>query len=202
MTKISDQTVTGPQLGEILNITARRVRQLAEEGIFERVGRGRYSLVASIQAYIATIEARADGEDLRAERIALLRAQTRRVQLDNARKETTDRDVDEQEAAVSTFARHLLLRLRPLGDWLFQELQDRGHTDAREVAGTAVNWIIGDRAEIEAEVLTALAEARRRGVMISSNDDLLKMIGRNSRSKKLSATSCKASDCRNRCRRG
>ena len=33
MTKISDQTVTGPQLGEILNITARRVRQVYGERI-------------------------------------------------------------------------------------------------------------------------------------------------------------------------
>ena len=166
MTKISDQTVTGPQLGEILNITARRVRQLAEEDVFERVARGRYSLPKSVQAYIAALDARGDSGELRKERVALMQAQRQRIELHNRRQEGAARDVDGQEAAVSVFATHLLLRLRPLGDWLFQELQGRGHSDAREVAGIALNWIIGARAEIETEVKAALAEARRRGVLI------------------------------------
>lgn len=51
--KITPNTeVSISELAAILNITARRVRQLTEDGILERSGRGRYKLCASVQKYV------------------------------------------------------------------------------------------------------------------------------------------------------
>ncbi|QEH67276.1 hypothetical protein [Cellulosilyticum sp. WCF-2] len=49
---IEGLTVSATVLGELLSVTDRRVRQLAEEGIFRRVSKGRYLLPDSIKTYI------------------------------------------------------------------------------------------------------------------------------------------------------
>lgn len=49
---IEGLTVSATVLGELLSVTDRRVRQLAEEGIFKRVSKGRYLLPDSIKTYI------------------------------------------------------------------------------------------------------------------------------------------------------
>lgn len=48
----ADTTVTTTELACILGITGRRVRQLAEDGQLEKVGRGRFVLADSLQRYI------------------------------------------------------------------------------------------------------------------------------------------------------
>lgn len=52
MTSGKTGDVGAGELAAILGITDRRVRQLVDEGIFFRTGRGRYPLAESVQAYV------------------------------------------------------------------------------------------------------------------------------------------------------
>ena len=68
--KIDDKTeVKVTELASILGLTARRVQQLGQDGIFSTIRRGRYLLGDSVQKYISFITKRASTEDeLQAER--------------------------------------------------------------------------------------------------------------------------------------
>lgn len=85
-------TCSATELGRLLGISARTVRELAERGIIPRGERGRYPL-ASVAAYCrhlreqAAGRADADGTDLVAERAKLAAAQRRRVELQIAAEE-------------------------------------------------------------------------------------------------------------------
>ena len=48
-----DEIVTTNRLAFVLGITARRVQQLAGEGVFNKVSRGKFHLSESIQKYIS-----------------------------------------------------------------------------------------------------------------------------------------------------
>lgn len=49
------------QLAELLELTPRRVQQLAAEGIFPKIERGRYPLVECVRAYVKYWQERAEG---------------------------------------------------------------------------------------------------------------------------------------------
>ncbi len=53
---ISVVTVTASVLGDIIGVTDRRVRGLAEEGILVRAAKGRYKLMESLKNYILTLK--------------------------------------------------------------------------------------------------------------------------------------------------
>lgn len=53
---ISKITVSSTTLAKILNLSTRRVRQLADEGLFKKVKRGQYNLVDNINSYIAYLK--------------------------------------------------------------------------------------------------------------------------------------------------
>jgi phage terminase Nu1 subunit (DNA packaging protein) len=59
--------VKGPFLAEFLNLTARRVQQLAEEGVFLKAERGVYDFEACVRAYVRylqqTLGAKSNEED-------------------------------------------------------------------------------------------------------------------------------------------
>lgn len=64
VTNISAVTVNASVLGELLGVTDRRIRQLAEEGILIRAAKGRYKLAESIKNYILTLRiANQDSEE-------------------------------------------------------------------------------------------------------------------------------------------
>lgn len=65
LTDISAVTVNATELGKIIGVTERRVRQLAEEGILIRAAKGRYVLTDSLKAYILKlkISMESKGED-------------------------------------------------------------------------------------------------------------------------------------------
>lgn len=57
--KITPKTEVSPtELACVLGITARRIRQLAEDGLFEKSGAGKYNLSESVKAYIESIKTR------------------------------------------------------------------------------------------------------------------------------------------------
>jgi phage terminase Nu1 subunit (DNA packaging protein) len=55
-TDISSVTVSAQVLGQIIGVTDRRIRQLAEENILVRISKGRYNLHESIKNYILTLK--------------------------------------------------------------------------------------------------------------------------------------------------
>ncbi|OYR09199.1 hypothetical protein CEV33_2928 [Brucella grignonensis] len=56
-------TLSGEELATILNLTDRRIRQLAAEGVIERaVEHGRYLLHPSVSRYVTALESRRDPE--------------------------------------------------------------------------------------------------------------------------------------------
>lgn len=171
-------TVTATEMGDVLGLTDRRVRQLAEEGVFDRVERGKYPLAASVQAYIAAQE-RDESDELRQERIALMKAQRRRIELDNAAREATVGEFDFQDSVISVLASYWTMTTRRISTALHEELNRRGlSAQAVEIAGTVHQWIIGARMEIEDELKRASAEGRKRGLGLSSFDTLQELITR------------------------
>ncbi len=82
--KIENFTLNASDLGKLLNVSARRVRQLAEEEVFPRRGRGQYPVVECVQAYLATLETTSEPGEIRKERVRLLQAQTERLERENA----------------------------------------------------------------------------------------------------------------------
>lgn len=64
VTNISAVTVNATVLSELLGVSDRRVRQLAEEGILIRAAKGRYKLAESMKNYILTLRiANQDSEE-------------------------------------------------------------------------------------------------------------------------------------------
>ena len=49
-------------IARLLNITERRVQQLAKEGVIPRSGRGRYPLAGAIRGYVTFLQDTGDGE--------------------------------------------------------------------------------------------------------------------------------------------
>lgn len=76
---------TTKEMSEILGLSDRRIRQLAEEGSLVRVGHGKFDLPASIQTYIESIKERSKSSeelDLNKERTLLTRANRQKVELE------------------------------------------------------------------------------------------------------------------------
>jgi len=83
-------TVSADDLGRLLGISARRVRELAALGIVPKTGRGRYEQAASVLAYCEHLRAQAAGRagdaqaGLAVERARLAREQADNVAMKNA----------------------------------------------------------------------------------------------------------------------
>ena len=67
--KVADKNVATTELAAVLGISARRVQQLAQDGILDTVERGKFELGAAVQAYIRFLGRDAMTEE---EQIALL----------------------------------------------------------------------------------------------------------------------------------
>ncbi len=176
---INEFTLNAADLGKVLNVTARRVRQLAEDEVFPRRGRGQFPLIECTQAYLALVEAPAEGDELRAERVRLIQAQARRIEIENAAKEGTAETLDWQDTQIDLLCHYWSLRAQPVSSWLHAELQ--GHVDgdvARAVCGQVANWLIGLRKEIERDLKNAAAKMRKTGTLARDFYDLERLTGR------------------------
>ncbi len=61
ITNIDNITVSASVLADIIGVSDRRVRQMAEAGIIVRAAKGRYKLVDSLKTYLLTIKLAAEG---------------------------------------------------------------------------------------------------------------------------------------------
>ena len=61
--KVADKNVATTELAAVLGISARRVQQLAQDGILDTVERGKFELGAAVQAYIRFLGRDAMTED-------------------------------------------------------------------------------------------------------------------------------------------
>lgn len=59
---INTLTVSGSMMAKVLNVTDRRIRQYAEEGLIDKAARGKYAFISSVQKYIAFIKTNKDIE--------------------------------------------------------------------------------------------------------------------------------------------
>ncbi|TGS89475.1 hypothetical protein EN817_03805 [Mesorhizobium sp. M3A.F.Ca.ET.174.01.1.1] len=172
-------TVTARQLGDVLDLSPRRIRQLAEEGVFRREGRDQYHLRDCVLAYIS-VQATDESDELRKEKIALIRAQRRRIELENATKEATAGEIAYQDAVIAVVCSWFYLHVRPVATWMHDDLQARNVADAKVIAGNLQNWLISLRAEGEELLLAAADKARRSGIIISNDNDLAALLSRSS----------------------
>ena len=118
-------------IARFLNLTERRVQQLARDGIIPKPEKGKYDLVGCVQGYIGYLQARAFGKDtgtvdMYAERGRLLRLQADRAQMELDMMRARLISADEAEElwasllatfrarmlAVPTRAAHLVLHLK------------------------------------------------------------------------------------------
>ncbi|RDY30302.1 hypothetical protein [Lachnotalea glycerini] len=62
-TDISSVTVSSKVLGQIIGVSERRIRQLAEENVLVRAAKGRYKLNESLRNYILTLKVAIESKD-------------------------------------------------------------------------------------------------------------------------------------------
>lgn len=92
-------------IAKILNLTERRVQQLAKDGVIPKAERGKYDLVGSVRGYVKYLQDRALGNeatptDLQTEKWRLIKAQA-----------------DEKELQVEQLRGSLILRTEVLEYW-------------------------------------------------------------------------------------
>jgi len=91
-------------IARLLDLTERRVQQLAREGVIPKAENGRYDLVAAVRGYVKYLRDRAMGggapPDAHAERARLLKANADKVELDLAERRQELVPVDEAAALL------------------------------------------------------------------------------------------------------
>lgn len=77
--------VAGPVLAKLLNLTERRLQQLAKEGVIPRQERGKYPLIGCVNGYVKFLQDKlagsGDARDLSSERAKLARIQSEHTEL-------------------------------------------------------------------------------------------------------------------------
>ena len=103
-----NEGATATQVAELLELTPRRVQQLVAEGVFPRLHRGRYPLVACLRAYVRYWRERAEGRftenDLDLARLAKEQLEVRRRQIEVAKAEGELIDVADHRAVIGKVA--------------------------------------------------------------------------------------------------
>lgn len=88
---MNGEPITARELAALLGVSARTIRELAQEGVVVKTGKGRYALAASVRAYCERQRAAAAGRGgesgvatLTAERARLAREQADAAAIKNA----------------------------------------------------------------------------------------------------------------------
>ncbi len=100
--KITRETeVSTGELALVLGVTARYVRQLAEDGILVKSSRGRFNLTQSVQAYIESKGSdEPDEEEQRSDREINRSRMSAEAKLKNAKAEIAELDAQERKGKM------------------------------------------------------------------------------------------------------
>lgn len=144
------QSYPAATIAKLLNITERRLQQLAKDGIVPKSERGRYPLVESVRGYVKFLQDRSAGRqaapiDQHAEKLRLTRAQADKAELEASELAGSLVRVDEVEAQWSAVLGSVRARLLAMPS----KVGPRARAAATDQAAAG---------EIEAEVLEALQE--------------------------------------------
>lgn len=91
-------------LARLINVTPRRVQQLAKEGIVQKGGRGFYDLVTSIQGYCKFLQDQLEGRPTQDITARLKDEQLRKARLENDEREMKLLAFEEVQELVSETA--------------------------------------------------------------------------------------------------
>lgn len=103
-------------IAELLLLDPRRIQQLAKEGIFPKGERGKYDLVACVQAYVRLLREQAKGKDpekLKEEK-ALVRENRQLKELSRKQKEGKLVDADELRRELAKAFTDVKTRIRSI----------------------------------------------------------------------------------------
>lgn len=96
-----------PVIARLLNITERRLQQLAKEGIVPKASRGRYPLAGCVRGYVTYLQDLAE-QSRKVERdgvrSTLLQEQTKKLQIENAEAEGRLVSVEEVHTVLTEVA--------------------------------------------------------------------------------------------------
>jgi terminase small subunit / prophage DNA-packing protein len=144
----SDTTVSARELGELLGVTARAVRGLAERRVIARANRGRYPLVASIRACLAHYREVAAGRgteqgmlDLSQERARLAKLQADGQELKNASVRREVIEVSEAQELWFGFAHDVRSGGLSLPGRIAFEVPTLSPTDRSTIERIVVDWL-------------------------------------------------------------
>ena len=146
MTDVTTLQVTDAELARLAGITTRRIRQLAEAGKLQRIGRNRYNLAEAFQALLDEMSTPNRAGELTAERVRKLRAEASLAELELAKAVGEVALIDEFErvqAAMDTAIRSNMMNVPARA-----ELQLLGCTDPTEF-----------KTKLRAELILALQTA-------------------------------------------
>lgn len=107
-----DTLVTDAQLAALANVSPRRIRQLAESGVLERVERNQYELGPSIQALLE--EAAGTGSALVRERTRKLAAEATRAELELAKAKGLVAPIEQMANAWGNYCRIIQINMRAI----------------------------------------------------------------------------------------
>lgn len=106
-------------ISDILNVSARRVRQLVEEGVIDREKNGTFELVPTIKKYILSLKLKNDGkadektleDELNFEKIRTERAKADIAEINLARLKGTMHDATDVERVMNDMLSSLRAKL-------------------------------------------------------------------------------------------
>lgn len=149
--KMNDLMSTS-EVGELLLLSAERVRQLVKEGYIERVSRGRFEPSTAVQGYIRYLrdEARQTSKSAAATRIQDIRAEKMQHDLMVAKREHLPRE--DLELAVDTIAASVISEMTSIGARVTRDPTLKAKID--QEADNALNRI-ADKIDRAAEAAVA-----------------------------------------------
>ena len=106
MSMSTEMIVTAAELGAILALTERHVRRLRKDGVFPSVG-PKFDLRVCVRAYIKLLREGATGTSLADEKLGLVRAKRKQLELMNAQREGRLIDIAIVEEVLLAQAAHL-----------------------------------------------------------------------------------------------
>lgn len=126
-------------IAKLLNITERRVQQLAKEGVIPKPIKGEYDLVGSVQGYVTYLQEKVKGADIAASRRTFEQERIRKIRMENDEREGRLLQFDDVKNALNEMMVLLRGQLESIPGRVASELA--GVSDAGVIRHTLLNEI-------------------------------------------------------------